>query len=389
MKIIIPVSSSDAHRVLTQASVIRKMGPLGDHDLIYFSTPSAQYAAHAAAQVSDGIVTVMAQEPDTGWPIGPNQQFAAAVHWLGSIGNTSPFLWMEPDMLPRVPRWATLLENDYAIKGVAFLGTIVTFSTVVNGELKYSEGDHMMMGCGVYPPTMHSDERIRWAISNLGRPRNQQPRMGSTMLAFDTYLRNPMKQLGYGHTDLIADQWNTGGYRLTPQGIRCEALPFDHPHRKRGGLINPEAVLIHGCKDGSLEALLLGGEAPVAQIPEPEEQEEEKAPLLVRQEKAEEAVVAFLNAPVQKVEKVVPAAKAEKPAKDVMSQSDQELRFKILEVLENKSRAHFIGATAKKVGLHPSTLKKLLPKLGFYLTNRNSIRDAEDKPVKKAKDLDW
>lgn len=265
MKIIIPTSPADIHRAARHAQVLRKFGGLETHEVIYFCAPSVKEQTHEAAKINGARVVVMDGEPQGGWPVACNQMFSAIVVWLGRTGNTSPFLFMELDMLPVRPHWATLLEKEYAIKGKPFLGTIVPYGTASSpapdAPINYAAGETMMMGCGIYPPHMHADERIRWAIQNLGKQPGQQPRVGQHFLAFDVYLRHPMKAFGMAHTPLIGDQWNTGSYRYVfgeMDVLQCDPLPFDRPHRKRGGVVPKEAVVIHGCKDDSLVNLLLG-----------------------------------------------------------------------------------------------------------------------------------
>lgn len=258
MKYIIPTSQSDIHRAREHALILKHFGGFENRELIYFATPSVEDEVHEIAAINGASVMAMELEPTSGWPVGPNQQFSALVLLLGAMNNTDHFLWMEPDMVPIRKGWQTALENELIVKGTPFMGNIVPFGMSKNGKIVYSEGDTMMMGCGVYPPHMHSDERICWAIVNLGKQGSANPRINNSPVGFDVYLRNPMKSFGMSDTKLISDQWNTGEYFEDEGGLHCEALPFDRPHRKRGGTIDPEAVLVHGCKDGSLEKLLFG-----------------------------------------------------------------------------------------------------------------------------------
>lgn len=260
MKFIIPTSPTSLQHARRQAQVIKHFGSVDSIDLVYFPTPSVLEETREIAGSLGASILPMEMEPKAGHPVGPNQQFAALVMALGQMRNESSFLWMEPDMLPRVPKWHSLLEREHKIKNVAFLGNLVPFGMRrADGTTDYRNGDVMMMGCGVYPPHMQADERISWAIQNLGKqPNAGQPRINGHMIGFDVYLRNPMKQFTYADTNLISDQWNTGNYRVAENLLFCDPLPFDRPHKPRGGVVHQDAVLIHGCKDDTLAAILLG-----------------------------------------------------------------------------------------------------------------------------------
>lgn len=399
MKIIIPSSQSDIHRALPHARVLQKFGGLETHEVIYFCAPSVKEQTHEAAKINGAHVVVMDGEPQGGWPVACNQMFSAIVVWLGRTGNTSPFLFMELDMLPVRPHWATLLEKEYAIKGKPFLGTIVPYGTASSpapdAPINYAAGETMMMGCGIYPPHMHADERIRWAIQNLGKQPGQQPRVGQHFIAFDVYLRHPMKAFGMAHTPLIGDQWNTGSYYEDVDGLVCEALPFDRPHRKRGGLVPKEAIVIHGCKDDSLVNLLLGEQTVTFRTPTGAEKEKLDAlyKMAVRDGGGVSAPVVFDESPpaspqlgqalenlsktpegrtmvpMLRKPEVLPDIPAEKPqpklvvSKANLKSTDAELKEEIYEALRGDKlttamlakklgmRNNIVGMKAKKFGL--------------------------------------
>jgi hypothetical protein len=391
MKIIIPVSAHDSHRIGKHARVLKKLGGLETHQVIYFTAPSVQQDAHDTAKILGAQVVVMHVEPKTGWPVGSNQMFSAAVSWLGATGNTSPFLWMELDMLPVKPGWASRLEQEYAIKGKPFLGNLVPFGVSKNGEIHYTEGDNMLMGCALYPPGMHSDERIRWAIANLGKPEGMQPRINGHMIGFDVYLRHPVRVIGAADTTLISDQWNTGNYYETEAGLVCEPLPFALPHRPRGGVVPRETVLVHGCKDDTLVDMLLeppsheaqetfaptkpqdwvnarptmveGGELPVVRV------------VSVRQNTDTPVSAGKTTATTFEVAKPKPVKAATTPAaptSDALSLKDEiELAL--------KGKKLTVGELAREVGVNSARLRRQLDGLGFMLTPSGFVKAKKPK----------
>jgi len=253
MKIAIPVSAHDRHLVPALTDCLLKFGGLEEHPVIFFPTPSAKDTAYEAAERLGAQTQVLEQDFEGGAPVACNNHFASVVYGLAALGNTDPFLWMEADMLPRVPRWADKLLDDYRMRGTPFMGSVVDTPFEENGKLAYREGDTMMMGCGVYPANMETDERIKPLILDLAKPAWMNPRM-----PFDIYLRWVIKNIGVSNTPLIADMWATENYQRQGHSLVCQSVDHgDRVVRKRGGIVNPQAVLVHGCKDGSLAKVIM------------------------------------------------------------------------------------------------------------------------------------
>lgn len=254
MKICIPVSAHDKHLLPAQADCLLKMGGLEEHQVIYFPTLSAKDAAYEAAERLGAEVQSLDRDFEGGAPVACNNHFAAVVNALGRMGNTDPFLWMEADMLPTTPRWPGKLLEDYRMGGTPFRGNIVSTPFNENGQLVFKDNDTMMMGCGIYPALMERDERIKPLIADLAKPAWMNPR-----IPFDVYLRWPIKTIGVSNTELIADMWATENYRWEGEQIVCDSVDHgDKVVRKRGGAVPKQALLVHGCKDGSLADIVLG-----------------------------------------------------------------------------------------------------------------------------------
>jgi len=255
MKICIPASAHDKHLLAAQADCLLKCGGLEEHTVHYFPTLSAKEAAYEAAEKLGAEVHPFDRDFPGGAPVACNNHFAMVVDALGKMGNAEPFLVMEPDMLPApgVHRWADRLLEDYRMRGAPFMGNVVPTPFNADGQLTYSDGDTMMMGCGIYPPFMEKDERIKPLIKDLSMPEWMNPK-----IPWDIYLRWAIKNIGVSDTPLIADMWATEKYLLTAKGIECQSV--DHGEkvvRKRGGVVPKEALLIHGCKDGTLAQIVL------------------------------------------------------------------------------------------------------------------------------------
>lgn len=263
MKICIPTSAHDKHLLAAQADCLLKLGGLEEHQVLYFPTLSAKEAAYEVAEKLGAEVHPFDRDFPGGAPVACNNHFAMVVDALGKMGNTEPFLLMEPDMIPApgAHRWPDRLLEDYRMRGAPFMGNVVPTPFNVDGKLEYVDGDTMMMGCGVYPAHMERDERIKPMIKDLSMPEWMNPK-----IPWDIYLRWAIKTIGVSDTPLIADMWATEKYHVTAKGIECQSVDHgDKVVRKRGGVVPKTALLIHGCKDGSLAQIMLGRErsAPV------------------------------------------------------------------------------------------------------------------------------
>lgn len=263
MKIAIPVSAHDKHLIPDLTDCLLKLGGLEEHPIIFFPTPAAKDTAYEAAERLGAETYLLTQDFEGGSPVACNRHFASVVFALGKLGNTDPFLWLEADMLPVKPRWADKLFEDYRYGGTPFRGVIVQTPFNENGKIVFRDNDQMMMGTGIYPPNMERDERIKPLLLDLAKPFSMNPQE-----PFDVYLRWPIRNIGVSHTELIADMWATQNYRSTPEGIVCESVDHgDRVVRPRGGLLSAKALLVHGCKDGSLADIVLGRQSSI-QAPE-------------------------------------------------------------------------------------------------------------------------
>src|SRR4029077_15368396 len=128
------------------------------------------------------------------------------------------FLWIEPDVVPLVPDWATILETEFkegVKKGKRFMGDRVLVENVP---------EHMS-GFGVYPPP----------LSIFAGPAYL-----SQDIAWDCFAAPEIVPKAH-FTKLIQHAWKHPA--------------FTDPHELETQ-IRPEAVLFHASKDGSLIELL-------------------------------------------------------------------------------------------------------------------------------------
>ena len=162
-------------------------------------------------------------------------------------------MWLELDALPVQRNWATRLHMDYNASGKRFYGCLRdTPHKDQAGNLTYVKGDQLMSGVGLYPGNVPDHS---WAFRDLLKMELTQP--------FDLHMRGEMQGAGWTDTKLIQDIWNTQNYRMENGVIICDAAPTEFQQMSKGGTVSPEAVIVHGCKDGSLARIILGVADPV------------------------------------------------------------------------------------------------------------------------------
>ena len=151
-----------------------------------------------------------------GWPAGPNAMFDAGARWFQEqpADFCRGFLWLEADSIPLSVGWDTAIEIAYFGCGQPFMG-----NHVFND--KEPTGSHMN-GVGVYPrmlckyaPKCFNQITVPWDMA------------ASSEIVHRLY-----------DTKLIQHAW------------KCAS--FDGKGQTLQKRLNPEAVLYHQCKDGSL-----------------------------------------------------------------------------------------------------------------------------------------
>jgi hypothetical protein len=275
--------------------------------------------------------------------------FVWTIRHLAEIENDQPWLWLEPDAPPVKARWDVLLADDYRAAGKPYYGFVrPTAWRDAEGNLTPVEGDNMMLGVGIYPPDMHKDKELLPLLNDLSLPRPSHP-----PVPWDIYLRWHQFRRGVHSSTLIYDRWRTCNYtRGEFDEILCE--PIAGERGAVGGAIPDEAVLVHGCKDGSLHRLVIGVEGVVHS---PFVHVATESP-----EKLEDWTVTISGQ--EGVGKTVAKAISNKLVENAQ---------RVLEAL-NKMDQPRLGAVADMSKVDKDSIKKLLPTLGYEILNAGWIR---------------
>ena len=265
MKIVIPISKSDVATLPLACEVLLHHGQIPGHEIVMMPTPSCHSDAMDAAQKLRGICTDVTVVPTTtdfinGWPRASNNHWHFAVDYLDRVsGNRAPWLWLELDAVPMCKGWAQQLFDAYLVADKPFFG-FTKDTQFVNNERPepYTKpGDTFLLGVAIYPPGISQDPLIRPPYNNMGLT-NPDSAPGEP---FDVYMRWVFNNRGVHSATQIVDRWRTVNYRREGGQILCDPLPGER--FAKAGVVPPDAVLVHGCKDGSLQRLVMAKEEKV------------------------------------------------------------------------------------------------------------------------------
>jgi len=247
MILLIPISAFDARLIPDLTKALLHCGSLHKHNIRIVPTASVVGIGNKLAEdlkpICDRIKVVPLElDPDRGWPR------ACTVHWqkafiaMAREGLREEVYWFEADNTPLCAGWLDKLYEEYHTAKRAFMGTVVTtWRTNPQGVL-FQAGEHMV-GTGIYPPSWYGN----WS-NYLTVPFNEP---------FDTNFQDEWL-LDCQRTNLICHMGKTGNYRREAGQIVCDDRDMPSGVSYNHGPVPPEAVVVHGCKDGSLARLICG-----------------------------------------------------------------------------------------------------------------------------------
>lgn len=297
MRLVSPISRSDSDRLPIWSEIHEYLKSSGLNHSLHFVVPQAiaSEAHDAKARLQGLFESIHVHEIDTepygGWPYAPNMHFWHCANFMFRDNPNLPWQLVELDCLPIKPNAYDLIASRYASCGAPFFGNVdktpwrETEQFLRNGEGQptqvknpnygkitksiYGDRDVMMSGCAVYPGNLIARPSCAGLMADFVKGAQ------SIDVPWDMHLRAAMQADGLADTKLIGQYWNTGNYTVNENGyIECQSLegheffqanPQFQP-RDCGGIVNPESVMIHGCKDDSLVKLILGGKIPEAPV---------------------------------------------------------------------------------------------------------------------------
>ena len=225
---VFPFCNKEVEQERTLLKWVAEITPPSRHTaLIFAANPVPEGVIREFAEIIKPVFnTVLLRRQaalmEGGWPFAPNAMFVEAARVMGH--HPSPWLWIEPDCIPLKPNWLDAIEDEYRTAGKPFMGCV------------YDKPFPHLNGCAVYPEFVF----------------NFNPKMiRPGRVPFDCV--NPHLTLHHAH--------NT---RLIQRSLVDPSKNTPHSFREVGDLkvIWPQAVLFHGCKDGTLIPMLRAAKLP-------------------------------------------------------------------------------------------------------------------------------
>ena len=298
MLCLIPIAASDATVLPGFLKALSHFGPYPNDTCLIVVTPEVEESRPEMMEMVHKIkglfsnsasdcVKITPNTPEGGWPLAPNIHFMYCIDELSKLNNRDPFIYLETDATPVTHDWLSQLKQEYAYAEKPYMGVWAkTYELIQSmskaddpkdrkpvGEPFLIQNDHHMVGMGIYPPDYihRSGPQAKgspvWNTNTLWKyPDGKKP--------FDIFCQNYHRPCH--DTKLIKHLWHTIDYGVTPDGdVICKDLeePKEYLLKdsasstygkplvlKNGGIINLKGVaLVHGCKDGSLADLVVGG----------------------------------------------------------------------------------------------------------------------------------
>lgn len=274
MLLVIPVSNSDLKLLPAFLKGFENFHPGSGHKLLVVGNPSLDETLRSVeatlSKYFESTATFTTSvDNQMGWPLAMNHLFyETARHILFNYAPEDPFLWMELDSAPLKQNWLNTIATTYFadsqqahLEGRTFkpyMGAEVITRESKNGEITpISQTGTHMASVGVYP----QDVAARIKMLDI------TPNIQKAFYEYVQWYTVPNMQ----KTELIQHNWMTRNYRSENGQLVCDScnrfaygVDYNEP-------VNPNAVLLHGVKDGSLQNLLGTGETPTLLPPKPKE----------------------------------------------------------------------------------------------------------------------
>lgn len=275
MLLVIPFSASDKHLAPTVQEAFEAFSPGADHELLVIAYPAVKddaliFQQSIAKHFKNVFLHVLSGDNVFGWPRAMNELFqAAALKARHLLANGGCWLWFEMDTTPLKANWLTALQTIYFADSITaqrenrpmkqFLGQKERALRTFNGELIPEEkAGTIMAPVGIYP---HNFAEHAAALIKV-IPANNTP----FYVTLQWYISKSLQE-----TNLIQNNKDTINYRLEDGKIVSDSQARTPWNIHWNNPINSEPVLVHGCKDGTLLATILG----------PKEEKVEEPPAMV------------------------------------------------------------------------------------------------------------
>lgn len=253
MNIVFAYHTGDCELALESAKAIAACGMNMRHKATICcvdGTPLLPQITEELKKVFPEVGHILAQDGFNGWPLGPNQMFSDASSYCYQFDE--PWMFWEPDCVPMAEGWIDKLEAEFNQDQGKILGCLIEGGVAPSGKTVY----RLIVGSAVYPSKFLNGCTI---AANLYNYNLRYREAGATPEPWDVRCRWEFLRFGR-NTNLIKAYWKSCNYQRNGEFILFyaespEAQDIQHV-TCIDGKVDPRAVVVHGCKDGSLHRMI-------------------------------------------------------------------------------------------------------------------------------------
>ena len=256
MNIVFAYHNGDAELAPLSAKTITAMGINMRHKAIVCAPEETALSYEITEELKKSfpeVGRIFAQDGFNGWPLGPNQMFSdASTH---CYNYQEPWYFWEPDCVPMAKDWVDKLEKEFKAEPHKIMGSLVGGGMASNGKNVYK----LIVGSAIYPAKFLDYCGLAASLYNYNVAYRTS---GIVPEPWDVRCRWVFLEHGR-NTELIKSYWKSVNYQWKDgtivffaedpeaqaiQGVTC-------PDRT----VSSEALVVHGCKDGSLHKMAIAG----------------------------------------------------------------------------------------------------------------------------------
>lgn len=256
MNIVFAYHNGDAELALLSSKAITAMGINMRHKAIVCAPEETALTHEITEELKKSfpeVGRIFAQDGFNGWPLGPNQMFSdASTH---CYNYQEPWYFWEPDCVPMAKDWVDKLEKEFKAEPNKIMGSLVGGGMASNGKNVYK----LIVGSAIYPSKFLDYCGLAASLYNYNVAYRTS---GVVPEPWDVRCRWVFLEHGR-NTELIKSYWKSVNYQWKDgkivffaedpeaqaiQGVTC-------PDRT----VTSEALVVHGCKDGSLHKMAIAG----------------------------------------------------------------------------------------------------------------------------------
>ena len=256
MNIVFAYHNGDAELAMLSAKAITAMGINMRHKAIVCAPEETALTHEITEELKKSfpeVGRIFAQDGFNGWPLGPNQMFSdASTH---CYRYQEPWYFWEPDCVPMAKDWVDKLEKEFKSEPNKIMGSLIGGGMASNGKNVYK----LIIGSAIYPSKFLDYCGLAASLYNYNVAYRS---FGSIPEPWDVRCRWVFLQHGR-NTELIKSYWKSVNYQWKDgnivffaedpeaqavQGVTC-------PDKT----VSSEALVVHGCKDGSLHKMAIAG----------------------------------------------------------------------------------------------------------------------------------